>query len=72
MTTMGWLRESCLVITWRSEDGAKYRVQSKDNLADPDWTDLSEEVVATGATASWTDSAVGAAAHRFYRVRQVE
>ncbi len=62
----------CVVITWRSEPGGTYRVQSKDDLTEPDWTDLSEEIVATGPTASWMHCGVGAGSRRFYRVRRVE
>ncbi len=72
VTSIAVSAESDMAITWTSEDGVKYQVQSKDNLADPTWADQGAEIVATGVTASWTDSTTGAAAQRFYRVRPVE
>ncbi len=53
-------------LTWPSVNGRSYRVQGTDDLAT--WTTL-ETVVATGASAAWSD-AQGATrgAHFFYRV----
>jgi hypothetical protein len=61
-----------LDIAWRAQDGVKYRVQWKDDIGDPEWKDLSGEIVAAGATASWTDSGALGVRRRFYRVVQVE
>ncbi|MDP2896796.1 MAG: hypothetical protein Q8Q12_09585 [bacterium] len=61
-----------LDIAWRAQDGMRYRVQWKGDIGDPEWNDLSEEIVAAGATASWTDSGALGVRRRFYRVIQVE
>ncbi len=61
----------CLVLAWRCEPGAAYRVQFTDSLSSPDWRDASEIIIASGMGASWTDCR-GQAAGRFYRVVQVE
>jgi hypothetical protein len=54
-------------LTWSAVIGRTYRVQYKADLTDPDWTDLSPDVSASGNTASLTDiSAAGS--QRFYRV----
>lgn len=54
-------------ITWNSVAGQTYRVQYKNGLADPNWTDLPPDVTATGPTASKTD-VVGTLPQRIYRV----
>ena len=54
-------------LTWSAVIGRTYRVQYKNDLTDPDWTDLSPDVTASGNTAALTDiSAAGS--QRFYRV----
>jgi hypothetical protein len=54
-------------LTWTAIAGSRYRVQFKDNLAQPDWSDLPGEVLATGETATRTDSL--GPRQRFYRLR---
>ena len=54
-------------LTWISQPNVTYRVQWKASLSDPAWTDVSGDVVATGAVSSTTFSA-GNAAHLFLRV----
>jgi hypothetical protein len=58
---------SDVTLTWQSVPGWNYRVQYKTSFTDPDWTDLSGDVSATGITASKTTLVVDAA--RFYRVK---
>lgn len=58
-----------LVLTWSSEAGKTYRVQFKEDLNQPVWSDLSD-TVATNGQASLTDVADGVS-QRFYRVRLV-
>jgi hypothetical protein len=54
-----------VTITWTSIAGQTYRVQYKNNLDDPTWTDLAPDVTASGSTASTTDTTTS---QRFYRV----
>jgi hypothetical protein len=60
-----------VTLVWDSLDGQTYRVQYTTDLPDPPtpatWTDLTPDVTATGATATYTDHA-GAATQRFYRI----
>lgn len=57
-------------VEWTTVAAQKYVLQFKAALEDATWTDLPGIITAAGATASKTD-AVGAAARRFYRVKQV-
>ncbi|MBE7501094.1 MAG: hypothetical protein HS113_12445 [Verrucomicrobiales bacterium] len=59
---------SCLVLHWRSQPGAVYRVQYTDSLSHPDWRPASELILAPDTASSWTDCRA-AGAGRFYRVR---
>jgi hypothetical protein len=61
------LTNGVFTITWSSVAGQTYRVQYKNNLTDPSWTDLPPDVTATGPTASATD-VVGSLPQRFYRL----
>ena len=56
-----------IVITWSAESGKTYRVQYKDDLDAPAWTDLGD-VPANGPLASAAD-VIGAASQRFYRIQ---
>lgn len=53
-------------LTWTAIPGQKYRVQFKDDLNDPDWTDLAPEVTANLTSATKSDPL--RATQRFYRV----
>lgn len=55
-------------LTWYAISNRTYRVQRITSLATTDWTDLAGDILATGATASKTDSTLGSASQRFYRV----
>jgi hypothetical protein len=57
-------------VTWTTVRGRDYRLQYKNDLQDPAWTELAPGVVAVGPMATGTNT-VGAAARRFYRVRLV-
>jgi hypothetical protein len=54
-------------LAWSAITGATYRVQFKISLTDTSWVDLVPDVLATGATASATDTFATNDA-RFYRV----
>jgi hypothetical protein len=54
-------------LTWTAIAGSRYRVQFKDSLSQSDWSDLPGEVLATGETATRTDSL--GPRQRFYRLR---
>jgi hypothetical protein len=60
-----------LSLTWSAIQGKQYRVQYKNTLAEPRWTDLSGDITAAGTTASKTDETIGDARQRFYRVIQI-
>ena len=55
-------------LIWSSITGRTYRVQYRANITDPSWLDLSGDVFATTSTATKTDSTIGTALTRFYRV----
>ncbi|MFN7140496.1 MAG: hypothetical protein ACK4UN_14255, partial [Limisphaerales bacterium] len=57
---------SNVTVTWSAVNGTTYRLQYKNSLNDASWTDL-PPVVASGSTASATDTTAGGNA-RFYRV----
>lgn len=59
-----------VTLLWSSRAGSSYRVQFKDDLNAPDWTNLGAPVGATGATTSLTDGS--ATGQRFYRVQLVQ
>lgn len=56
-------------LTWNSINGTAYQLQFKTNIADPAWTSLLPQVLATGPTASLTDTNIGPGA--YYRVQVV-
>jgi hypothetical protein len=58
-----------VTLTFTSQPGLRYRVQFKDDLGDPTWTDLPGDITASGGSSSKTDPTVGT--QRFYRVVQV-
>ncbi len=57
-----------MTILWYAVPGRAYRVQYKNSVTDPEWTDLPGIVTATSTTGSATDLTAGAEAHRYYRV----
>jgi hypothetical protein len=54
-------------VVWESVVGVSYRVQSKNSLSEPSWTDLPGDVVAVGPTCTKDDVLVSSP-HRFYRI----
>ena len=56
-----------VTLVWSAIAGKTYRVQYKSDLAAASWNDLTDDVPATGATASKQD-VLGSDAQRFYRV----
>ena len=56
------------LIEWTSVVGKTYRVQYKDSLSAPVWTDLPGDVTATTNTASKLDTTIGVVNQRLYRV----
>jgi hypothetical protein len=64
------LEDGNLALTWTAIEGTTYRVQYKDDLNEPAWTTLGDDVVASGPTASISDP-VGSA-QRFYRIIVVD
>jgi hypothetical protein len=54
-------------ITWASEPGATYTIQSSETLLPDSWTNLKSGHPSGGATTSYTDT-TATPAYRFYRV----
>jgi YD repeat-containing protein len=61
-----------LTLVWTSVAGRVYRVQFKNSLDDPAWSDLPGDVVAAGTRASKVDPTAGGLGRRFYRVMLVQ
>jgi hypothetical protein len=57
-------------ITWDAEPLFNYRLQYKTNLTDPIWLNVSGDIIAPATSATKTDSDLGAASGRVYRVIQ--
>ena len=57
-----------VMLNWNSQSGKTYRVQFKPSVSTTNWTELSGPISPNAATASWTDSSVGANPLRIYRV----
>ncbi len=55
-------------ISWNAEPWKSYRVQYKNQLTDPDWTDLPGIVQAVGPTAGCVDATAPESGQRYYRV----
>ena len=60
------LTNSTLSLTWSTEAGGRYQVQYNSDLSSSNWINLSNAVIAAGATLSVTDSVTNAP-RRFYR-----
>jgi hypothetical protein len=56
------------IITWESVSNRNYRLQYKNEITNPVWIEVPEDVVATGPSCTLTN-ATGGATHRFYRVK---
>ncbi len=55
-------------LVWEAIPNRTYRLQFEPKLSANNWTDLAEDVSATAGTASKTDTTLGEASQRFYRV----
>ncbi len=62
------LTNGVVAVEWHSIPGREYRVEFKDNLAQPAWTPLGSNILAAGASAAITD-VVGTNTQRIYRVQ---
>jgi len=61
------LTNSTLNLTWSTEAGGVYQLQSISDLSSTNWTNLGSPATAAGATLSTTDSVTNAP-QRFYRL----
>jgi hypothetical protein len=57
---------------WSSTAGASYCVLYKNNLTDAAWLPASPNLIATGTTATWSDTTTGGAKQRFYVLMEVQ
>ena len=55
-------------LSWYAISNRTYRVEYSADLSRNNWTELAGDISATGATASKTDTTLGNASQRFYRV----
>jgi Putative Ig domain len=62
------LSNNLVSLSWNSISSQVYRVQFKQNLTSPNWTNLPPDVTATGPTAVKTDT-LGPSTARLYRVQ---
>lgn len=62
------LASNRMTLTWQAEADETYRVQYKTNLPDTAWTTLPGDVLARDTTATKTDTTLGNAKQRYYRV----
>jgi len=60
-----------LTMTWPSRPGVIYCVVCKSSLLDSNWTDLSDELTASGLTTQWSELVSASLPQRFYGVRVV-
>jgi hypothetical protein len=58
-----------ILLTWSAIPGRHYRVQQREELANDDWIDLPDDVVAQGETATAAHEISPDAVQKFYRVR---
>ena len=54
--------------TWNAISGKRYRLQYKNDLANPQWFDLPGDITAIGSSASKLDDTIMGLRQRFYRV----
>jgi hypothetical protein len=64
--------EGVVTVTWKSRAGRSYRLEKTASLESPDWQPVSEDVLATGATSSWTGVAASLTGRCFFRVVQLD
>ena len=61
-----------VTVGWNAIVGRIYRLQFKDSLNDPDWTDLDSDITADSAVLSKADTMTAARRERYYRVLLIE
>jgi hypothetical protein len=64
------LSVNTLTLSWSTQAGAKYELQSNSDLSSSNWKSLGSSVTAKGATLQWQDFITNAA-QRFYRLMLV-
>ncbi|HYV27843.1 MAG TPA: hypothetical protein VFA77_09940, partial [Candidatus Eisenbacteria bacterium] len=57
-----------VMVLWNAVPGRTYRVEFKNRIEDPNWTELPGEVIPTSTTGAKLDSSTQTAEKRFYRV----
>jgi hypothetical protein len=67
ITSVSYIPDAGLVVTWQSTPGSSYQLQSKTTLSDAPWVNVGASVMATSASTSVTNSISGATG--FYRVQ---
>ena len=65
------VRDGMVTAQWKSVAGARYRIVKRTNLQSSDWIDASGDILATGATTSWTGS-LDNSDESYFRVRKVD
>ena len=60
--------DSVVTIRWKSRAGQAYRLEKSDNLESPDWQRVGADLLATGATTSWTGGVPSPTGRCFFRV----
>jgi Calcineurin-like phosphoesterase/Purple acid Phosphatase, N-terminal domain len=60
-----------VIVRWKSIAGQIYRVQHTISMENPAWTNASDEIVASGATTSWSTPFQPGETQRFFRVIQL-
>jgi hypothetical protein len=67
----GLARESIngdVTLSWDAAPGRVYRVQYKNDLSDPTWSDLIGTVAISGSHGAFVDKTAGTISQRFYRI----
>lgn len=62
------LASGAIVLNWPTAAGNRYQVQYKNDLAEPSWHDIGDNVTATGNSLAFTNS-IANTTNRFFRVR---
>ncbi len=70
ITALGPWTPDGLTITWTSEAGARYKVESSSTLSG--WSPLDDNITGQAGTTSFTDTTAAGATERFYRVGRVD
>ncbi len=60
-----------VTVHWKSQAGRVYRLEKADYVEGPDWQPASGDVLATGATTSWTGGVSSPGGRCFFRVVEV-